>query len=121
MVTAVANLVAGSVTNREGGGCMAGYPANWDSIALAVKVRADWRCEHCGHEHDLESGHVLTVHHLDGDPSNCVHKNLVALCQRCHLHIQARYRPGQLVLPGVERPYWMIERGLGDVEHDEQT
>lgn len=28
---------------------------------------------------------VLTVHHLDGDPTNCDRDNLIALCQRCHL------------------------------------
>ena len=28
---------------------------------------------------------VLTVHHLDEDPTNNQHGNLVALCQRCHL------------------------------------
>jgi hypothetical protein len=79
---------------------MGDYPANtlagtgWDSIAypsghrLAVKIRADWRCEHCLHPHDVGSGHVLTVHHypgghrLDGDPGNCVPENLVAFPQR---------------------------------------
>ncbi|MCZ7544939.1 MAG: hypothetical protein M5R40_16085 [Anaerolineae bacterium] len=35
----------------------------------------------------------------DGDPGNCpdanlVAPNLVALCQRCHLHVQALWRPG---------------------------
>ena len=61
---------------------MGDYPGNWDSIALAVKIRADWRCEHCLHPHDVGSGHVLTVHHLDGDPGNCVPENLVAFPQR---------------------------------------
>lgn len=32
---------------------------------------------------------VLTVHHLDNDKSNCADWNLAALCQVCHLHIQA--------------------------------
>ena len=116
---------------------MGDYPANtlagtgWDSIAypsghrLAVKIRADWRCEHCLHPHDVGSGHVLTVHHypgghrLDGDPGNCVPENLVALCQRCHspkgtygLHIQARYHPLQMTMP-FYRPWWMVLRGLG--------
>lgn len=34
----------------------------------------------------------------------------VALCQRCHLHIQARYRPGQMWL--FEPPSWAVKRGL---------
>lgn len=42
---------------------------------------------------------ILTVHHLDGDKSNCEWWNLLALCQRCHLTIQSR------VLP--ETPYFL--------------
>lgn len=33
---------------------------------------------------------ILTVHHLDGDKTNCRWWNLAALCQRCHLRIQRR-------------------------------
>jgi hypothetical protein len=40
------------------------------------EVEAEWR--------------VLTVHHLDGDKANCRWWNLAALCQRCHLEIQAK-------------------------------
>lgn len=36
---------------------------------------------------------ILTVHHLDGDKSNCEWWNLLALCQRCHLTIQSRVDP----------------------------
>lgn len=66
------------------------YPANWPEIAQAVKAAAGWRCVRCGHRHDPESGYTLTVHHLDIDPANCRWWNLAALCQRCHLSIQAR-------------------------------
>jgi len=90
---------------------MAGdYPANWPAIADRIKLRADWRCEHCEWPDDPKTGHTLTVHHLDGNKANCGDDNLVALCQRCHLHIQARYIPGQLWLFG--RPAWASERGL---------
>ena len=44
-----------------------------------VRVVAEWR--------------ILTVHHLDGDKSNCAWWNLLALCQRCHLQIQTRIDP----------------------------
>jgi 5-methylcytosine-specific restriction endonuclease McrA len=64
------------------------YPANWTEIALAVKAEAGNKCVRCGHADDRESGHVLTVHHLDMNPANCEWWNLAALCQRCHLHIQ---------------------------------
>ena len=86
------------------------YPTNWESIAARVKTLAGWRCEHCGHPHEPQSGHTLTVHHLDGDPSHNDWTNLVALCQRCHLRIQAQYHPGQLFL--FEPPTWAKKRGL---------
>ena len=86
------------------------YPPNWMEIAVAIKAEAGWKCEHCGHFDDYESGHVLTVHHLDGDKANCTYENLVALCQRCHLHWQHRYIPGQLMM---FRPEWMVKRGIG--------
>jgi hypothetical protein len=66
------------------------YPANWRDIAHRIKTNANWKCERCNHDHDVESSHVLTVHHLDGDKANCEDWNLAALCQRCHLHIQAK-------------------------------
>ena len=66
------------------------YPDNWKEIASRVKEDAEWRCVRCGHPHDVEAGYVLTVHHLDINPSNCAWWNIPALCQRCHLHIQAK-------------------------------
>jgi len=66
------------------------YPDNWKEIAQAVKDAAGWKCVRCGHEHDTPNGFMLTVHHLDMDPSNCSWWNCVALCQKCHLTIQAK-------------------------------
>ena len=34
---------------------------------------------------------VLTVAHLDHNPSNCDYSNLRALCQRCHLRYDAKH------------------------------
>jgi hypothetical protein len=76
------------------------YPPNWKAIAQAVKDAADWRCIRCQHAHDPKAGYCLTVHHLDGDKANCEWYNLVALCQRCHLHIQ-----GKVVMNRV----WMFD------------
>lgn len=80
---------------------MSAYPPDWLDIARRVKDEAGWRCIRCGHAHDRASGHVLTVHHLDRDPSNCRWWNLAALCQRCHLSVQSRVR--------LERPWIMAE------------
>ena len=66
------------------------YPENWKEIADQVKEEAGWCCIRCGHEHDPLAGYCLTVHHLDMNPANCEWWNLVALCQRCHLQVQAK-------------------------------
>lgn len=72
------------------------YPPNWREIAERIKSQNGWKCERCGHPHEVETGYVLTVHHLDGDKANCEDWNLAALCQRCHLSIQSRVRMDQL-------------------------
>lgn len=66
------------------------YPADWHLIAARVKRDAGGRCVRCGHEHDPANAYTLTVHHLDMRKDNCRWWNLVALCQRCHLSVQAR-------------------------------
>ena len=85
------------MTRHSNGGA---YPPNWNEIARQCKEAAGWKCIRCGHAHDPKSGHSLTVHHLDMDPSNCAWYNLAALCQRCHLHIQSKVI--------LERP-WLLE------------
>lgn len=74
---------------------MSGYPDNWPDIAKRIKDASNWLCERCKHPHEVETGYVLTVHHLDGNKSNCADWNLVALCQRCHLRIQGRVKMDQ--------------------------
>lgn len=67
------------------------YPANWPAISNRIRFeRAGGKCEWCGAEHgkphpETGSRVVLTVAHLDHDPTNCDDKNLKAGCQRCHL------------------------------------
>lgn len=104
-----------------------GYPPAWNLgiIQADIYKRAGWRCEHCGMQFPVGSTKaiearrrdgqpmVLTVHHLDGVPSNCDYTNLVALCQRCHLHVQAVWKPGE-PLPATwdSVPEWMTKRGI---------
>lgn len=73
------------------------YPDNWKEISKAVKDAAGWQCIRCAAPHDPTSGYCLTVHHADLSPANCEWWNLLALCQRCHLHIQSKVI--------LERPY----------------
>jgi len=84
------------------------YPADWPEIADALKTACCWTCERCGHVHDRDTGHVLTVHHLDGDKANCCPKNLAVLCQRCHLHIQGKVEMAQAWM--FEHSAWMAWR-----------
>lgn len=72
------------------------YPENWPEIARRIKDAAGNKCERCAHIHEVPTGYVLTVHHLDGDKANCEDWNLAALCQRCHLKIQGRVKMDQL-------------------------
>ena len=85
------------------------YPPNWREISIGIRHgRAGGRCEQCGIPNGVWRNHrtgrwthdaglaeawldgdkiariVLTVAHLDHDPSHSDPANLRALCQRCH-------------------------------------
>lgn len=103
------------------------YPLEWYSgkIQLELHNRIGWRCEHCGAQftpgntkHPTITNAdgkplILTVHHLDSNPAHCDWTNLLACCQRCHLHIQAVWKPGG-VLPAhwPQPPGWIAIRNL---------
>lgn len=67
------------------------YPKDWEAISRRIRFeRAQNRCEWCRAmnyaAHPITGSKVvLTVAHLDHTPTNCADKNLVALCQKCHL------------------------------------
>ncbi|MFI9463808.1 hypothetical protein [Streptomyces xiamenensis] len=83
------------------------YPPDWPEISRRIRAdRAAWRCEcdgRCGVPHDAGrcpavhgqpspltgSRVVLTVAHLDHQPTNCSPDNLMAACQACHLRYDA--------------------------------
>ncbi len=81
------------------------YPADWPEISRRIRERAGNKCEWCGVENgdrgirnhygewlsakevDIVNRKiriVLTVAHLNHDPSDCRDENLKALCQQCH-------------------------------------
>ena len=68
------------------------YPPEWVDVARKIKEMNNWKCERCGvrNNEDEPDGTMLTVHHLDGNKFNLEYWNLAALCQRCHLRVQAR-------------------------------
>lgn len=61
------------------------------------------------HNFDIQARwRILTVHHLNGDKADLRWWNLVSLCQRCHLAIQAKVkldRPWPFPHTGWFRPY----------------
>lgn len=95
-------------------------PAERKALHNAVRAAVGNRCIRCGHPEGDKLGHrgadgawihvpmqcttdcthlrdgklrILTVHHLDGDKANNRWWNLLALCQVCHLQVQARVIP----------------------------
>ena len=84
------------------------YPDDWDAISYRIRFdRAGGRCE-CRGECGLHRGRrceerhgtnaawahgrvVLTVTHLDHDPTNCEDSNLRAMCNRCHLRYDTEH------------------------------
>lgn len=96
------------------------YPADWPEISLRIRERAGWRCEQCGVPNDARGYRepdgtfqettedayglqvryiriVLTVAHLNHDPTDCRDENLKALCQRCHNRLDAPVRRAGIV------------------------
>lgn len=71
------------------------YPENWEKISDIIIEKAGYKCELCGiPNHDVRNGAevVLTVHHINHDPTDNRRVNLIALCQRCHLRLDAPWR-----------------------------
>ncbi len=90
------------------------YSSNWDTIALEIKSKSDWKCTRCGIQclrpTDKRDGlnrrersiKTLVVHHWNYLPEDNRVENLAALCTACHLLFHTRRRgnisPGQLSL-----------------------
>jgi hypothetical protein len=91
------------------------YAGDWKVIADEVKSSARWTCIRCEHAHDPAAGYCLTVHHLDGDKANNRWWNLLALCQRCHLVIQANVIPDRPFL--FEHTAWFKPYVAGFYAH----
>ena len=85
------------------------YPKNWKQISEYIRFeRAKNKCEFCGVVNysfvdkitrDIKLEHednvvqiILTVAHLDHNPSNCDYANLKALCQKCHNNYDRPHR-----------------------------
>ena len=58
---------------------------------------------------------MLTVHHLDEIKSNCTWWNLPALCQRCHLIIQAKVKMDRIWM--FKHTNWFLPYVAGYYSH----
>ena len=84
------------------------YPKDWPEISRRIRFeRAGGRCECSGQCFDDHGGRckkrngdptptpgwhvVLTTAHLNHTPEDCRDENLLALCQACHLKLDARH------------------------------
>jgi len=82
------------------------YPENWSKISLLIRERAGWKCELCqaeqGFHHPITGSEVvLTVHHINGDPTDMRKLNMLALCQRCHNKLDQPFRHARKVPGGL--------------------
>lgn len=76
------------------------YPSDWAAISRRIRFeRAGNVCEvdGCGarnyEAHPITGSRVvLTVAHLNHEPSDCRDENLMAMCQRCHNRYDAIHR-----------------------------
>jgi len=91
------------------------YPSDWPVIAQSVKKAAGNKCVRCGQIDDPAAGYALTVHHLDMDPANCRWWNIPPLCQRCHLHVQAKIVMRRIWF--VPHPEWFQPYVAGYTAH----
>ena len=85
------------------------YHPDWENISKKIRKRAGDRCELCpaknGEPHwKTNSIVVLTVHHIDGNIKNNHPKNLIALCQRCHLRLDEPYKIKRRTANQMELP-----------------
>ena len=73
------------------------YSKDWGKIRQRILERAGNKCELCGAENykphwKTKSKVILTIHHIDRDITNNGDKNLLALCQRCHLRLDMPFK-----------------------------
>lgn len=67
------------------------YNSDGKQKRLEARERAGFKCIRC--DSPSIPGRILTVHHFDGDKANDQWWNLMALCQVCHLQVQAKVDP----------------------------
>ena len=65
------------------------YPRYWTRIRRRVVMNAGHQCFLCNKTNDSEINDIgkgLSVHHINGKKYDCERKNLLVLCEDCHIH-----------------------------------
>ena len=78
--------------NWQGGKSFEPYPLSWNkTFKEQIRFRDGYKCQICGVP-EIECSRNLHVHHRDFNKKNIELKNLISLCQPCHmkLHWKAR-------------------------------
>ncbi len=73
------------------------YSEDWERISRSVRDRAGDMCEMCGVRNKQVNPRtdalvILTVHHINGDPTDNRRMNLIALCQEHHNRLDQPFR-----------------------------
>lgn len=59
------------------------YPLEFNnSLKETIRIRDKYKCQKCGKQ-------GIHVHHIDYNKSNCSIKNLITLCHKCNLKVNA--------------------------------
>lgn len=95
------------------------YPPDWDKISLRIRTERGNKCEQCLAEYRKPNPFnglptILTVAHLDHDPSNCAEDNLKCLCTVCHLRYDAPHHAKNAKKTRYTRKYQHQKRLWGD-------
>lgn len=99
------------------------YPKNWKWLSKQIVARGHGRCELCHVKNHLDywrspegeawgyemPGYkkvkiILTVHHINYDVTDNSERNLILLCQRCHLRLDLPFKMANRKKKKAEEP-----------------
>jgi len=71
--------------NWQGGKSFELYPLGWNkTFKEQIRYRDGYKCQICGVP-EVECNKKLSIHHIDYNKENLKPKNLISLCQSCHV------------------------------------
>lgn len=74
--------------NWQGGITFEEYGINWtETLKRSIRERDRYTCKMCNQQ---QTNKTFSVHHIDYDKKNCDPKNLITLCNNCHVKTNHR-------------------------------